>query len=110
MVMLEEIEAAAKALCCPYAEGCLRHDDCWALAQKPLARARLALEAAELVRVGLRHGRDEYHDWTHSLIREDRPPADVDADSRSVARVIHGDEENTDESLQGLRPLPDSTG
>ena len=26
-----------------------------------------------------------------------RSPADVDADSRSVARVIHGDEENTDE-------------
>ena len=32
-----------------------------------------------------------------SDIIAERPPADVDADSRSVARVIHGDEENTDE-------------
>jgi len=76
MVTHEEIEAAAKVLCCPYAEGCLRHDDCWALAQKPWARAQAALEAAERVRVGLRHSHDEHHDhhdWTHSLIREDRP-------------------------------------
>jgi len=74
------------------------------------------LEAAERVRARARakySGKRRRNDGltvAEFVPRRMRPPTDVDADSRSVARVIHGDEETTDETLQGLRSLPDSAG
>jgi len=60
------------------------------------------LAAAERVRARARarfsgkHRRNDGLTVAEHVPRRMRPPADVDADSRSVARVIHGDEESTD--------------
>ena len=41
--------------------------------------------------------------WDTRRSRKERSPASVDADSRSVARVLHGDEETADESQNSFR-------
>jgi hypothetical protein len=49
MVSETEVDAAAKALCCPYPAGCVRDDDCFAM-EMEAKHARAALDAAERVR------------------------------------------------------------